>query len=290
MVESQCVIATEYYAGVLNDPVSKRPLVLFSPQGGMDIEEIALAYPDAIHRWVVDIRHGFEKTDALTMLAGLALELPVDALADVLVKLYQCYRNNDAELVEINPLVVTSGGALMALDCKFVLDDSSIMRQQILAKGGVPESLTVMEAEAKQLGFKYIELDGEIGVLANGAGLTMTTMDVVQHYGAKPANFLEIGGDAYTLAKPALSLLLANPNIKALVVNFCGAFARTDVMVEGVVGAWTELKPDVPIFFSVHGTGEEKAIAMLKSDLGIEPFNTMDQAIQAAIASIGDNR
>ena len=290
LIERQCAIAREYYAAILNDPASKGPLVLFSPHGGMDIEEIAATHPDAIYRSPVDIRKGFAKTDAVRMLEGAVIEPSIEAVGEVLVQLYHTYRKNDAELVEINPLVVTTSGALSALDCKFVLDDSSIKRQATLAESGVPESLSPMEAEAKRLGFKYIELDGEVGVLANGAGLTMTTMDVVAHYGARPANFLEIGGDAYTLAKPALSLLLGNPNIKSLVVNFCGAFARTDVMVEGVVGAWNELKPDLPIFFCVHGTGEKEAVAMLKNELGIEPFDTMDQAIEAAIASGGGRR
>ena len=187
-------------------------------------------------------------------------------------------------------MVVTTGGDLIALDCKFVLDDSSIKRQESLAKSGVAESMTSLEAKAWAAGFKYIDLDGDVGVLANGAGLTMTTMDVVQHYGGQPANFLEIGGDAYTLAKPALSLLLGNSNIKSLVVNFCGAFARTDVMVEGVLDAWSELRPDIPVFLSVHGTGEERAVAMLRSQLGIEPYDTMDEAIRAAISSAGRPR
>ena len=285
LIEQQCAIASEYYAAILNDPKTQGPLVLYSPHGGMDIEEIAAAHPDAIYRFPVDIRKGYNATDAVSMLAGAVAEPSIDAVADVLVKLYQTYRNNDAELVEINPLALTTSGCLMALDCKFVLDDSSIKRQAALADRGVPETLSDREAEAKQLGFKYIELDGEVGVLANGAGLTMTTMDVVQYYGARPANFLEIGGDAYTLAKPALALLLGNSSIKALVVNFCGAFARTDVMVQGVVSAWNELKPALPVFFSVHGTGEEQAVAMLKAELGIEPFETMDEAIVAAIES-----
>ena len=290
LIEQQCHIAAEYYAAVLNDPDTKGPLVLFSPHGGMDIEEIAATHPGAVYRCCVDIRKGFAESDAMNMLEGVLVKPSVEAVADVLVKLYQTYRENDSELIEINPLALTAGGELMALDCKFVLDDSSIKRQTALERCGSPDNLSAMEAEAKRLGFKYIELDGEIGVLANGAGLTMTTMDVVAHHGARPANFLEIGGDAYTLAKPALSLLLRNPNLKALVVNFCGAFARTDVMVEGVVSAWNELKPDLPIFSSVHGTGEEEALSLLKSELGVEPFETMDQAILAAIAACGETR
>jgi succinyl-CoA synthetase beta subunit len=122
-------------------------------------------------------------------------------------------------------------------------------------------------------------------VLANGAGLTMTTMDVVRHHGGRPANFLEIGGESYTQAKPALELLLSNPAIKSLVINFCGAFARTDVMTQGVIEAIESLKPTLPIFFSVHGTGDEEAIRMLKDRLGITPLATMDDASEAAVTA-----
>jgi len=200
-----------------------------------------------------------------------------------LARLYDVYREHDAELVEINPLAVTATGGVLALDCKFVLDDSAIPRQQALAARGVPEQLTDAERRARELGLRYIELDGDIGVLANGAGLTMTTMDAVRHYGGEPANFLEIGGEAYTLAKPALELVLGNPRVKSLVINFCGAFARTDVMMEGVINAWEVLKPELPVFFSVHGTGEDEAVQMLRERLGREPFDLMDDAVKAAV-------
>ena len=120
-------------------------------------------------------------------------------------------------------------------------------------------------------------------MLANGAGLTMTTMDAVRHFGGSPANFMEIGGESYTKAKPALELVLSNPRVKCLLVNFCGAFARTDVMAEGVINAWLDLKPAIPIFFTIHGTGEDEAVAMVKQRLGIEPFDLMDDAVKAAV-------
>jgi succinyl-CoA synthetase beta subunit len=143
--------------------------------------------------------------------------------------------------------------------------------------------LTGLEARAKAAGLKYIDLEGNIGVLANGAGLTMTTMDVVRHLGGRPANFLEIGGESYTQARPALELLLSNPGIRSLVINFCGAFARTDVMTQGVIEAIEALKPKLPIFFSVHGTGDEEAIKLLKDRLGVTPFATMDGACKSAV-------
>jgi len=122
-------------------------------------------------------------------------------------------------------------------------------------------------------------------VLANGAGLTMTTMDAIKHYGGTPSNFLEIGGEAYTKSEMALRILLKNPNIKALLVNFCGAFARTDVMAGGVVEAWKKVKPDIPVFFTIHGTGEDEAIALVRGVLGIEPYDLMDDAVKAAVSA-----
>ena len=289
LVEEQASIVSEFYAAVLNSPASKGPLVMFSSSGGMDIEEIAKTDADAIRETHVDIRVGFDGAAAGKMLSGLDLGEGKDAVAAFLVKLYACYCQHDAELLEVNPLAVLSDGRLVALDCKFVLDDSGIKRQPALQGSGTPEPLTDLEERGRDLGLRYIALDGSIGVLANGAGLTMTTMDVIAHYGGEPANFLEIGGEAYTLAKPALELVLDNPNVKSLVVNFCGAFARTDVMTEGVIDAWQALAPDVPVFFSVHGTGAEEAVAMLDSRLGVKPYATMDEAIVAAIAAGGSS-
>ena len=284
LIEAQVPIAKEMYAAVLNDPDSKGPLLLFSAEGGMDIEEIAEQHPDALIRLPVDIRKGLDR-DALA--AALPKELPVDRalLVDTLARLYGAYAENDAELMEINPLVATRDGKLVALDCKFTMDDSAVPRHEELAKSGTPDKTTELEARAKELNLKFIELDGNVGVLANGAGLTMTSMDAVRHFGGEPANFLEIGGESYTKAKPALELVLANPRVKALLVNFCGAFARTDVMAEGVVTAWQELKPGIPIVFTIHGTGEEEAIAMVKERLGIEPYDRMDDAVRAAVAA-----
>jgi succinyl-CoA synthetase beta subunit len=284
LIEQQMPIAAEMYAAVLNDPVSKGPLALFSAQGGMDIEEIAAQHPKALVRVPLDIRKGF---DAAAFEAALPATLPCDrvALAGLMARLYAVYALNDAELVEINPLVVTKDGRLVALDCKFTMDDSAIPRHATVAETGTPDKLTALEERGKALGLKFIELDGSVGVLANGAGLTMTTMDAVRHYGGQPANFMEIGGESYTKAKPALELVLANPRVKCLLVNFCGAFARTDVMAEGVINAWLALKPGIPVFFTIHGTGETEAIAMVKERLGITPFDLMDDAVKAAVAA-----
>jgi succinyl-CoA synthetase beta subunit len=284
LIEESVPIAHEMYAAVLNDPASKSPLLLFSGQGGMDIEEIAAKRPESLMRLPVDIRKG---PDEAAILAALPRGMPVNPRAAIalLTRLYKVYVENDAELVEINPLVITRSGALVALDCKFVLDDSAVSRHAELAAKGSSDTATTLEQKASALGLKFIELDGDVGVLANGAGLTMTTMDAIRHYGGAPANFMEIGGDSYTKAKPALELVLSNPRVKCLLVNFCGAFARTDVMAEGVVKAWQELKPRIPIIFTIHGTGEDEAIALVKSRLGIAPHDLMDDAVKAAVAA-----
>ena len=285
LVEEQAAIAAEYYAAVLNDPASKGPLAMFSPEGGMDIEEVAAAKPGRVRRAPVDIRRGLDLASARSMLAGFGPEIDEAAVAEVLVALYRAYRDNDAELLEVNPLARLEDGRLVALDCKLSLDDSAVKRREALAGAGSPDPMTALEARAEALGLKYIELDGDIGVIANGAGLTMTTMDVITHQGGRPANFLEIGGEAYTKAKPALELLLANPRVKCLVINFCGAFARTDVMTGGVLDAWEALSPSLPVFFSVHGTGATEARAMLRERLGVTPYPTMDEAIAGAVAA-----
>ena len=288
LVEERATIAAEFYAAVLGDAASKGPLVMFSPEGGMDVEEIAVTMPDRLRRARVDILCGFDLEAARAMLDGLGLGSDEGPVAKTLVALYRAYRDNDAELLEVNPLARLADGRLVALDCKFVLDDSGIQRREKLASRGSPEPLTALEARGQSLGLKYIELDGDIGVLANGAGLTMTTMDVIAHHGGRPANFIEIGGDAYTKARPALELVLDNPGVTCLVVNFCGAFARTDVMIAGVLDAWEALSPSVPVFFSVHGTGSAEARAMLRARLGVAPYETMDEAIVAAIAAARD--
>jgi succinyl-CoA synthetase beta subunit len=283
LIEEQMPIERELYAAVLNDPASQGPLVIFSTAGGMDIEEVAASAPDRLRRKPVDIRRGLPGADAVALVRGLGLGAAEDKVADALARLYQAYADFDAELLEINPLIVTRDGRVLALDCKFVMDDCGIGRQSGIARAGTPEKLTVLEERAKVAGLKYIELDGDVGVLANGAGLTMTTMDVIRHHGGRPANFLEIGGESYTQAKPALELLLSKPGIRSLVVNFCGAFARTDVMTGGVIEAIEALKPKLPIFFSVHGTGDEEAIRLLKDGLGVTPLATMDDACKAAV-------
>ena len=268
LVEKCADIAQELYAAVLNDVQTRAPMVLFSTSGGMDIEEI----PGGIVRIPLDIARR-------PQLSG---KLDPD-VADLVSRLYDLYLRTDAELLEVNPLARLKGGGLLALDCKLSVDDAALYRQPRLAPTGAREKLTGLERRARELGLKYIELPGDVGVLANGAGLTMTTMDVIEHCGGAPANFLEIGGDAYTKAEGALALVLANPRVKSVIVNFCGAFARTDVMAGGVVQAWEKLQPRLPVFFSVHGTGEEQAVALIRERLKLEPYDRMEDAVRAAV-------
>jgi succinyl-CoA synthetase beta subunit len=283
LVEEQAQIEREFYAAVLHDVSARKPLILFSTEGGMDIEEIAAAKPAAIRRLLAEIDVHPSPAAIADMLKGLNLGRAEAQVTRILGQLYAAFRMRDAELLEINPLALLADGRVVALDCKFVLDDAALDRQADIAKGGTPGVMTALEKRGAEAGLKLIQLDGNVGVLANGAGLTMTTMDVIRHYGGRPANFLEIGGEAYTKSEIALDLVLSNPGVKSLVINFCGAFARTDVMADGVVKAWAKLKPKVPVFFSIHGTGEEEAVRLVRNELGIEPYDFMEDAIQAAV-------
>ena len=280
LVEKFAAIAQELYAAVLNDVESRAPVVLFSTAGGMDIEEIAAERPQSIVRVPVDVMRGVDRSRVRSALQGAE---DADAVADFLVRLYGLYVQTDAELLEVNPLVRLQGGGLAALDCKLTVDDAALYRHPELAWRGAREKLTELERRGRELGLKYIALPGNVGVLANGAGLTMTTMDVIEHCGGAPANFLEIGGEAYTKATAALELVLANPRVKSVIVNFCGAFARTDVMAGGVIEAWETLRPSLPVFFSVHGTGEEAAVELIRQRLKLEPFDRMEDAVRAAV-------
>ena len=289
LVEPQVTIARELYVAILDDAQAKMPAVLFSTEGGMDIEDVHASQPDKILRMTVDLRHGVsgERIRAFLEPAGLEPAL-LEGVAGAIDSLYNKFTGFGAQLLEVNPLAVDTTGNLWALDCKMVLDDSGCpLRPELFEQleRSLGPSGTELERRARDAGLYFIELDGDVGVLANGAGLTMTTVDAIAHFAGAPANFMEIGGDAYTKALPALEIVLANPKVKSLVVNFCGAFARTDVMVEGVIAAIEALRPTLPMFFSIHGTGEDVAIPMVRERLGIEPYDDMDDAVKAAVAA-----
>lgn len=281
LLEEIADIDTECYVAITNDTRTKGPILVFSSMGGMDVEEISEKEPTQMVFAPIPMGNTLSNDfveDAIGHLSVVSKEV-----IRAIQRLFDVYRSNDAELVEINPLVITGNSEIIALDCKLILDDSSLYRQEHLQKEIAPEKQTPLEKRAAQSGLKYIELDGNVGVIANGAGLTMTTMDAITYFGGQPANFLEIGGEAYTRSKEALEILLQNPNIKSILVNFCGAFARTDVMTEGIVKAWKELKPDIPVFFSINGTGYLEARAMVREELHLEPYDLMDEAVIKAV-------
>ncbi len=285
LVEEQVNIAHELYMAVAVDGSTGGPLLMFSPEGGVDIESSDT--PLATVAMAVDAEP--DQSQLATALAQAGCPEPVDEVAATAARLFAAFTAADAELLEINPLAVTTDGAVVALDGKLTVDDSAAGRQEQLATHASVPPVTGLEAKAAEHGLRFIELDGSVGVLANGAGLTMTTMDAITHYGGRPANFLEIGGDAYTLAVPALEVVLANPKVRSLIVNFCGAFARCDVMTGGVIEAWKTLQPDIPVFFSIHGTGMDEARDMVRRELGAEPFEYMDDAIKAAVRAAADS-
>ena len=287
LVEERIPAASELYAAVLNHHAGPARRVVLSERGGVDIEETARTDPGLILTLDIDPALDLNEDRARQLATGAGVGAAAPAVADALVRMYRLQRDSDAELLEINPLAVTDAGDVVALDCKLVVDGAAAARQPSLTATAAPEPLTDLERTARELGLQFVELDGDIGVLANGAGLTMTTMDVIAHLGGRPANFLEIGGDAYTKARPALELVLAHDGVLSLVVNFCGAFARTDVMVDGLTQAWLELQPDVPAFFTIDGTGSSEARRMLQERLGLQPYPTMDGAIAAAIRAAG---
>ena len=266
-VEERIPIERELYVGVVTDRRAKSPMMLFSPEGGVDVETA-----QDVTKRPIDIRRG---------VSASTLEAFPENVRAVLETLYEAYRALDADLLEINPLAVTTAGELIALDAKLVVDDSALARQAELPVA--PAEGTALEKKAREAGLYYIELDGDVGVLANGAGLTMATLDAVRFHGGRPANFMEIGGDAYRKAHEALEIILGNPRIRSLLVNLCGAYARTDVMIEGFLTGWQALAPSVPVVFSIHGTGEARAIELVRETLGLEPFDEMDDAVKAAI-------
>jgi succinyl-CoA synthetase beta subunit len=283
LIERRGTIVRELYAAVLADVPSRCPMVLFSTEGGMDIEAVAARSAEKLRRCIVDIERALGRDEAQGLVAGLGLGAAEPQIVDILLKMYGAFCACDGELLEINPLALLDDGRVVALDCKLSLDEAAAFRQPTLAAAAAAEKMTELESQGAAARLKFIQLDGNVGVLANGAGLTMTTMDVIRHLGGRPANFLEIGGEAYTKAEVALGLVLSNPGVKSLVVNFCGAFARTDVMADGVVKAWQRLQPTVPVFLSIHGTGEDEARRLVREGLAIEPFDLMEDAVRAAV-------
>jgi succinyl-CoA synthetase beta subunit len=265
-VEAASDIAAEYYASIVFDRSAKQPLVMLSTEGGMDIEEVAERDPTAIARLHVDPLLGFQDFHArrLCFEAGVDADVmrPIGAL---LTKLYDAFSAEEAMLVEVNPMIVTSDRRVMALDAKVTLDDNSLFRHADNAELRNPSAEDPQERMAKERGLTYVKLDGDIGILGNGAGLVMSTLDVVAQAGGKPANFLDAGGGSKAEAiTQAVEVILSNPSVKAVLFNIFGGITRCDEVAKGLIEAFHQIKPEVPFVVRLDGTNDEEGRRLLE--------------------------
>lgn len=282
LVEEALDIDRELYLSVTVDPATASPVIIACGQGGMDIEELSAENPDAVSQTHINIFRGILPFQVRNILQAMEINgSSAKAGAKILTALYQLFRKYDAELVEINPLVIDRQGNLWAADSKVSIDDSGLYRQQEFYKQA-DQFTDAIEYQAYQDQLSYVTLDGNIGVIATGAGLTMTTLDLVNLNGGQPANFMDFGGDSYKNAAKAISTVLSNPKVKVLLLVTFGLFARADTIAEGVVQAIEEIKPTLPIVMSVRGTGEERAREMIKG-IGIETYNDTEGAVKRAV-------
>jgi len=264
-VEGASDIESEYYASVVFDRSAKAPLVMLSTKGGMDIEEVADTDPDAIARLHVDPLLGFQEFHG----RRLAFEARVDAdvvrpVGAMLARLYDVFVSEEATLVEVNPLIVTPERDVRALDAKVTLDDNSLFRHPDNAELRDPSAEDPQERMAKERGLTYVKLDGNIGILGNGAGLVMSTLDVVALAGGSPANFLDAGGGSKAEAiTSAVEVILSNPNVKAVLFNIFGGITRCDEVARGLIEAFDQINPSVPFVVRLDGTNDVEGRALL---------------------------
>jgi len=283
LVEEKVCIARELYLSLTVDRTARKPVYLVSEIGGVEIEELAKKYPEKMHRIYVDPEIGY--TDYMSRDALVALNLPWSALGELsplMKSMYRIMLDYDAELVEFNPLAYTCEGKLVALDAKIIIDDNSLYKHPELQRLH-GRDLSDYEKKAKDLGFSYVELDGDIGVISNGAGLTMATMDSILYYGGKPANFLDIGGGASRdRVKEAVKLMLTHPRSKVLLINIFGGITRCDEVAAGIVEALREVGVSKPIVVRMLGTNEEEGRRILREH-GIDAYFEMDDAVKAVV-------
>ena len=288
LVEEAVPHEAELYASITMDRAHRRPVVLVSRLGGVDIEEIAKEKPEEIHRAYIDPWIGLRGY----MARGLGKKLGLggkrlQVFERILLAMYQIFVDYDGDLVEINPLAVTSDG-LVALDAKIIIDDNALFRHPEIAKRDPAETgeYTELEAKAQRLGFAFVELDGDVGIIGNGAGLTMATMDLVYERGGKPANFLDIGGGASAeRVKEALKILYEFPKAKVIFMNIFGGITRCDEVARGIVAAIKEVGQKKPIIVRLTGTNEEEGRKILQEaglEAFIDPVEAADKAIQLA--------
>jgi succinyl-CoA synthetase beta subunit len=277
-------IAREYYAGIVVDRSSKRPVVMVSAAGGVDIEEVAAKSPEKIHKLAVDPEVGLDDGQALD-LAGLIEPDPGIAreIASVIGKLYEVFVASDASLAEINPLVVTPDDEVWAVDAKINVDDNALFRHPDIEAMRDSSSESDDLRKAREMGLSYVKLEGDVGCIVNGAGLAMTTMDLIKHYGGEPANFLDIGGSSNPdKVVTAFDIITSDANVKSILINIFGGITRCDDVARGIVRALDERSVDLPIVARLTGTNEEEARSILK-ERDLVTAETMDEAVEKAV-------
>jgi succinyl-CoA synthetase beta subunit len=286
LVEAGCDIARELYVGMVLDRETGRNVVMASTEGGVEIETVAAETPERILKEHVDPVVGLMPYQARNLAFGLGLTGDqVKKATKFFMALEAAYVGTDASLAEINPLVITKSGDVIALDAKFNFDDNALFRQKEVAEMRDPDEEDPRETEAKKYDLSYIALDGNIGCLVNGAGLAMSTMDVIKHVGGEPANFLDVGGGAdEAKVEAAFSIILRDPAVKAVFVNIFGGIAKCDVIAEGVVAAAKKLGLEDPLVVRLEGTNVDKGKQILAdSGLKIIPADNMLDGAKAAV-------
>ena len=285
-IEQGCDIAKEYYLGMVIDRATFRVTLMASSEGGVEIEEVAARSPEKILRAAIDPAAGFADFQGRKLVYGLGLPKDsVNKAVSFMRALYRAFIESDASLVEINPLVLTKAGDLIALDAKMGFDDNALFRHpDVRAMRDVTEE-NPKEVEASKFDLSYIALDGNIGCMVNGAGLAMATMDIIKHYGAEPANFLDVGGGATTeKVTEAFKIILSDKNVKAVLVNIFGGIMRCDVVATGVVEAAKQVKLAVPLVVRLEGTNVELGKKILsESGLNIIAANDLADAAKKAV-------
>jgi succinyl-CoA synthetase beta subunit len=288
LVEEGLDIANELYLSVLVDRSVKRIVFIGSSEGGMDIEEVAAKTPDKILTVTVDPVTGLQPFQCRQLGFGMGLgKDQVNHLVKVMTGLYNLFVANDASLVEINPLIVTGSGQLLALDGKLNVDDNALYRHKALAEMRDPSQSDEREHTAHEIGLNYVALDGNIGCMVNGAGLAMATMDMVKLHGGEPANFLDVGGGATAerVAK-AFKLILSSDKVKAILVNIFGGIVRCDLIAEGIIQAVKEVHLSIPLIVRLQGTNVEAGREMLsESGMNIIAADDLTMAAQQAVAA-----
>ncbi len=287
LVTSKIDIAEEYYLGIILDRKTQSPVVMVSKEGGIDIEEVAANTPEKIIQQPIDMHWGLRPFEAREIIARAGLPHNTIAKAgDILSKLAKAFIDSDASLAEINPLALTADGKIQAADAKILVDDNGLFRQKEYATWAETEESNPLEYEAKQAGLTYVKLDGDVGIIGNGAGLVMTTLDMVARAGGKPANFLDIGGGAKAeIMYKALTFVARDPQVKGILVNIFGGITRGEEVAKGVIMAQSDLPKGMPIVVRLSGTGAEEGKALLK-DAGLAWGQDMREASEKIVAAI----